>query len=262
MKLRKSLMRIVGAWKRITRKVAPTIYLEEIDAHFEKVFDVKNDSEHRVWHEIISEKVHIDLHLLLPNDSRPFYVVYTTGMSDLPMKFKRPDVTWDYKKTHERAEIFCLLLPDWSIDFERRAPKEELICYWWIFEVIKAAARYPHISGNFIGNGHTLQYTSENKPFADNTLLCSAIFAVFDDSDFEGKYGDDLGYMRTADGAHINLLYIIPLYKEELQFKLDHGAEPLLKRLLGDSVKDFSQITLNSSRKNVCKDEENENIIY
>lgn len=91
--------------------------MEEIEDHFSELFDIK-DEDHRVIHELMSEKVHIDLHIIAPDENRPFYVVFTTGMSDLPMTMGE-DVPWDLRKTHERAELFCLLPPDWKTEFQR-----------------------------------------------------------------------------------------------------------------------------------------------
>jgi hypothetical protein len=38
-----------------------------------------------VWHELISELVHLDIHQIRATEERPFHVLFTTGMSDLPM---------------------------------------------------------------------------------------------------------------------------------------------------------------------------------
>jgi hypothetical protein len=40
---------------------------------------------HDVYHELISDLVHIDIHHVAPDDERPFHTLVTSGMSDLPM---------------------------------------------------------------------------------------------------------------------------------------------------------------------------------
>ena len=220
--------------------------MEEIEDHFSELFHIK-DEDHRVIHELMSEKVHIDLHIIAPDENRPFYVVFTTGMSDLPMTMGE-DVPWDLRKTHERAELFCLLPPDWKTEFSKGSQKD-YDRFWWIFAAIKQAARYPHLSGTWIGSNHTLQYSEDNTPFHESTKLCSAIFLHLDEKNFGGKYGDRMNYMRTKDGSYINLLCFIPLYAEEIDFKLDNGSDELFMRMFGSTVTDMFQLVLNPQRK-------------
>lgn len=244
-----ALLRIKGALNRITGKVAPTVYMEEVENHFEQLFSVKDKSEHTVFHELVSEYVHIDVHILNPNSERPFYVLFTTGMSDLPMTMP-DDSSWDFKKIHERAELFCLLPSDWRLGND--LTPEERNQYFWIISALKTAARYPHSCKTWLGSGHTLQYTQENVPFANNTMLSSAIFLHLDYKDLDGKYGDSFNGFSTKDNAYINLFCFVPLYEEEMNFKLENCADDLFMKLFGDSVKDFSQLVINVNRSNVC----------
>lgn len=249
MRLKQVIYAAIGMFRILTKKVAPTVYMEEIEDHFSELFDIKEE-DHRVIHELMSEKVHIDLHIIAPDENRPFYVVFTTGMSDLPMTMGE-DVPWDLRKTHERAELFCLLPPDWKTEFSKGSQKD-YDRFWWIFAAIKQAARYPHLSGTWIGSNHTLQYSEDNTPFHESTKLCSAIFLHLDEKDFGGKYGDRMNYMRTKDGSYINLLCFIPLYAEEIDFKLDNGSDELFMRMFGSTVTDMLQLVLDPQRKNYC----------
>ena len=81
-------------------------YAEEISAHFEELFPGR---ECFVFHEIISDLVHIDVNIMRPTEKQSFYVVYTTGMSDLPMTL--PDEIADREEL-EYAEVFLLLPGD------------------------------------------------------------------------------------------------------------------------------------------------------
>ena len=38
-----------------------------------------------VYHELMSDKVHLDVHVVEPSERFPFHVLCTSGMSDLPM---------------------------------------------------------------------------------------------------------------------------------------------------------------------------------
>lgn len=237
-----------GAVKRLTGRVAPTLYMDEIEEHFADVFEYEPD-EARVFHELMSDFVHIDIHIVPPSEKRNFYLLFTTGMSDLPMTLPE-ECSWDEKKVNERAELYCLLPPDWK--FEGFSDKAETERYLWIIRVLKQAARYPHQCKSCLGSMHSLQFTEENTPFADNTGFCSAVFLHSDERDFGGKYGDRLNNFRTKDGAYINLLCLIPLYADEMNFKLEKGGNELFLRLFGETVTDFSGLVIDINRESVC----------
>ncbi|MGN0666019.1 MAG: suppressor of fused domain protein [Huintestinicola sp.] len=257
MGLKQVYFRIRGTVNRLTGKVAPTLHLEETEEHFNKIFGVESDDEHRVFHELMSDKVHVDIHMLMPTAKRRFYVLYTTGMSDLPMHL--PDeCPWDYKKIHEFGELFCLCPEDWDFSPGKKGEtRDELKRRMWPIECLKSAARFPHVCSTWLGNAHTIQYTEECMPFSDNTKLCSGIFIHLDYKDIEGRFGDDLEGFYAKDGSYINLLCFIPLYIEELMFKLSNEDENsgirLFKRLFGDTVSDFSQLVIDTERENVCR---------
>lgn len=222
--------------------------MEETEQHFADVFGF-DLSDTRVFHELMSDIVHIDVHIVPPDENRPFYLLFTTGMSDKPMTL--PDeCTWDERKIHERAEVYCLLPPDWK--FEKFADRDEEKRYMWVIAVLKQIARYPHMCGSCLGSMHSLQFTEENTPFADNTGFCSAVFLSSDERDFGGKYGDRLGYFRTEDGSYINLLCFIPMYEDEMNFKIEKGGNELFLKLFGEAVTDFSQLIINVNRESVC----------
>jgi hypothetical protein len=244
----KAFFSAAGAVKRLTGRVAPTLYMEETEKHFADMFGFDCEKT-RVFHELMSDIVHIDVHIVPPDEGRPFYLLFTTGMSDLPMTLPE-DFGWDRRKICERAEIYCLLPPDWK--FEGFGSNEEKARYLWIISVLKQSARYPHICKTALGSMHSLQFTEDNTPFADNTKFSSAVFLHSDSRDFNGKYGDGLGYFRTEDGAYINLLCFIPMYEDEMRFKLEKGGDELFLRLFGETVTDLSQLIININRENIC----------
>ncbi|MFQ8729789.1 MAG: suppressor of fused domain protein [Enterocloster bolteae] len=64
------------------RRQAYGVYAEEINAHFQGLFP---NREEFVFHELLSDLVHIDVNIMRPDETHPYYVMYTTGMSDMPM---------------------------------------------------------------------------------------------------------------------------------------------------------------------------------
>ncbi len=243
------IYRAMGLFYRLTGKVAPTVYMEEIEQHFEKLFEVEDSTEHTVFHELASKYVHVDIHILAATEKRPYQVLFTTGMSDLPMTLPE-EAEWDVRKTHERAELFCILPKEWKLSGHKN-PEEAERCLW-IVSALKKAARYPHMCKSWLGSGHSLQFTEDNQPFSDGTQMCAAVFIQSNDSDFDGKYGNDLGVLRTSDSSYINLLNFIPVYEDELNFKIENSADDLFMKLYGETLTDLSQLIINMNRENVC----------
>ena len=59
------------------------------------------------YHELISDLVHIDVNIMRPTEERPYYVMYTTGMSDMPMTL--PEEIADRGGFKGYAELFMFL---------------------------------------------------------------------------------------------------------------------------------------------------------
>src|SRR5687768_14726391 len=79
--------------------------IEAISAHIEKHIGPVD----YVFHEIVSDLVHIDIHFVKPSEEFPYNVLVTSGMSDKAMNV--PDEMEDFK----HAEL-CMLLPaNWSL---------------------------------------------------------------------------------------------------------------------------------------------------
>ncbi len=230
-------------------ETAPTLYAEEIEEHFEKLFGIK-EKEHIVFHEIVSDVVHLDVHVISPSEERPFKLLFTTGMSDLPMTLPE-DMPEEYRKNCERAELYCILPPEWKLD--NNMTEEEQDEFYWVIAAMKEAARYPHLCETWLAHCHTLQYNADNTPLSPYTKLCAAVFYQLDHTDFGGKYGDGLAEFYAKDGTYIGLLSFVPIYKEEMQFKLDNSAPELYEKLFGENIDDITQLMIDNNRKNVCK---------
>ncbi|WP_128083663.1 hypothetical protein [Paenibacillus sp. DMB5] len=58
------------------------MYMEELNEHFHKLFPNRETS---AFHELISNIVHIDVNIMEATPNEPYRVLYTNGMSDLPL---------------------------------------------------------------------------------------------------------------------------------------------------------------------------------
>lgn len=82
--------------------------LEEISAHIEDHIGVID----MVFHELVSDTVHIDIHHVKPTAERPFHTLITSGMSDLPMIVPQGSSAAPF------MELIVTLPKDWKIDTE------------------------------------------------------------------------------------------------------------------------------------------------
>lgn len=216
---------------------AETIHLEDTDKFFEKHFS----GEHTVWHEIVSDVVHIDVHVIHPTEERPYYVLYTTGMSDLPMTVPE-DFTEKQKKEYSYAELMMLLPRDWHIGKDDLKDEK----WYWPIRAIKSSARLPHICDTWIGHGHDVQFTEPCEPLAENTKLCAFLFAYPPE--------EEMRSFTAEDGDKINIYCCIPIYEEEMNEKIsdeDDGGTKLLCKLFGEGDVLTEQLVVDINRKNV-----------
>lgn len=82
--------------------------LDAIEEHIDKYFGEYED----VFHEIVSNDIHVDVCIIEPDEERDFYTLVTMGMG--AHKMNVPDELVD--RGAERAELVICLPPDWSVD--------------------------------------------------------------------------------------------------------------------------------------------------
>lgn len=218
-----------------TASVAPTLYMEEITEHFSKLYPEK---ECTVFHELISEIVHIDVNIMQPSEENPVRVLYTTGMSDLPMTMS-DGIDDEVRKEFERGEVMMFLPPDWELTEESIRDERN----YWPIRLMKTIARFPHQFHTFLGDGHTLPNFAEYEPYADNTGLNGVMLL---------SLKPEISEIITKDGTKIYVYMLLPLYKEEIEYKLEHGMEALIDKL--DELED-GWLVLDPKRTNVCASE-------
>lgn len=213
--------------------IVEMLYTEEIVNHFDKVFPGR---ETNVFHEIISDVIHIDIHFMEPTEEEPFRIVYTTGMSDLPMTLP-PELEeeWGHLK---RAELMLFLPASWPVGSEAFEDEKN----FWPVKLLKQLARFPHQCNTWLGYGHTVPNFAEYEPYAENTGLNGVILSLLK---------EEISSFKTKDGTVINIYSLIPLYKEEMDYKLENGMDALFEKLSEDI--EGSGFWIDPSRKNVCK---------
>ena len=196
----------------------PEVYTEEemeaVEGHIQQYFGkVEN-----VFHELVSPDIHVDICMVPPTEERDYCTLVTMGMGAHRMNV--PVELAEYKL--ERAELAIALPADWKLDQE--SMKDEK--WYWPIRLLKSLARLPINCDSWLGHGHTVE---NREPFADNTKLCTATLIGPQDTE------DGSEVCTLPGGEEVNFYQVIPLYEDELDYKLEHDTDALLNKMRGIS---------------------------
>lgn len=186
-----------------------------------------------VFHEIISDIVHIDVHVVPATDECPYLRLVTSGMSDLPMAVP------EEVDAPRHMELMVTLPADWPISED--AFKDER--NYWPVRLLKTLARLPHEYDTWLGFGHTIPNGHPSEPYAPGVGFDGAIVLP------PVTTPDDFGTLALEDGTTIEFMAIVPLYPEEMDLKLKKDSETLLDRFDAKNIQDVIQ----PGRTNVAK---------
>lgn len=172
-----------------------------------------------VFHEILSDLVHIDVHVVAPGPDRPFVTLVTCGMSEAPMTVPEGAEEWRF------AELLCVLPADWPVT--QKAFEDER--NYWPMRWLKMLARLPHEHDTWLGPGHTVPHGEPPEPFVPGTSLCSSIVLL------PYPFNPDLLSLTHA-GHDIKMLMMVPLTLAEQEMKLAKGAEALERAIEASGI--------------------------
>ncbi|WP_028544859.1 suppressor of fused domain protein [Paenibacillus taiwanensis] len=188
-----------------------------------------------VFHEIISDLVHLDILFVPPTPDRNYYTLVTCGMSNLPMTVPEGAENFKY------AELMICLPASWKVSEE--AFQEEV--NYWPVRWLKTLARMPHEYDTWLYAAHTIPNGDPAEPFADNTKLAGMMLTIPTTvEELEAFFS-----LPLAEDKEVHFFGLIPLYKEEMDYKLKHGVDELFDKLNKIGVNEIVQV----DRKNVCK---------
>ena len=196
----------------------PEVYSEDemsaIEQHIKNTFGEFEN----VFHELVSPDIHVDICVVPPSEERDYYTLVTMGMGAHRMNV--PEELAEYKL--ERAELAIALPADWKLVQESMQDER----WYWPIRLLKVLARLPIASDTWLGFGHTMD-NKEN--FAENTKLCAAILTGPQSTEEGGEV------CTLPGGEEVNFYQVIPLYEDELDYKLEHDADALLDKMAGIS---------------------------
>ena len=220
---------VMGGVETDLRVRVPEFYteaeLEALQAHISEHFGEVN----QVIHEVVSPDIHVDLAVIEPKQESDHYIVCTMGMGA-----HRMNVPYNMRGHGlDRAELFLTLPKHWNLESEDETD-------YWPLRWLKILARLPIQEDTWLGYGHTVP---NKKAFADNTELSGVILTG------AAGFGEEACECTLPDGNCVTFYRVIPLYEEEMKYKLEYGADALLDLMKEEDLSDV----LDVNRVNVCK---------
>jgi len=204
-------------------------HVEWISEHLDRFFD---QASMLVYHEIPTLDLHLDVYFIKPENTQ-FNILLTSGMSTLKM-----EVGEDVGNSGELEFAELMMLIPKEIEFEQVYSGENKND--WIISMLKQSAKFPHFYNTWLGIGHTLQAEMDMMPYSSETEFVGALILP------SVTYGKDFTEVHK-NGRKINIYSVFPLYKNELEFKIENGYNKLLDLLIKANGKEV----LNLKRKSL-----------
>jgi len=202
---------------------------EKIEAHMEKHYGEAAS----VFHEIISDLIHIDVHHIKPSEQTPYNVLFTTGMSYLQMN------TPVGREDYQYAELMVCLPPDWPISDEAFKDGKN---YWPIYW-LKMLARLPHEHNTWLGEGHTIPNGDPAEALSSQTAMNGVVLLS------PNRVDQQFQTLQMDSKRSVRFYCIVPLFDEEMKLKLNEGATALTDKFAKHQIDEVIDL----KRKNVGK---------
>ncbi|NTW29520.1 MAG: suppressor of fused domain protein [Coriobacteriia bacterium] len=204
-------------------------YAEAVVKHMSAALGEPNDL---IWHEVVSDMVHIDVHFIDPKTGPSRHVLFTTGMSHRPM---------NVPPGHDiptLAEVMIVLPGDWPLDEESLRSER----YGWPITLLKTLARLPHRYDTWLAVGHTIPNNEPPEPYVAGTGLCCALLLPPIQALPDSKWS-----IPTDDGQSISLLCVYLIHEAEMVLKMEKGVDALLDPFDAAHVLDIVDLNRKSS---------------
>lgn len=164
----------------------------------------------------------------------PVTILMTNGLSSYKMPVP------EKVKGREFIELYFCLPSYWDLDDRTNANTN------WVFPWIERLAKHVIEKKTWYGHGHSMPCGAEKKPLSD--LMKQDHFFLVDPILLE----EELAPINFGDKS-IHFLSIIPIYKDELDFKVARGTFKLLEvfnlKGVNEKLDDFRLTTLRGKWK-------------
>ena len=199
--------------------VEEVVYEEHIQKYvgkIEQVFSIQEEKD-----DTSEDDLMLDIYWIAPTSANPFHTLITKGLSDYDM------IVPEEAEGLENAELLVHLPPTWQISSSD-----------WILDVLKLLAEYPIKLDTYISYGHSLPNGSA---LHGSTKMDALV--VLDSLQLD----EDFSTLFISDTKIIHFYTVVPLYTEELDYKIKYGIRALLDKFGKYKINDIWDL----QRKNV-----------
>lgn len=197
--------------------------LDAVESHIKEYFG----EFPTVFHEITSRDIVCDIACIPPSEERNYFTLVTVGMGAHVMNIPDPLSV----EENGRAELLICLPPDWKLG----ESSEE---WFWPISLLKDLAKLPINTDSWLGWGHSVDHRANISP---NTGFCGSFLMYPEDAP------NTADYCTLPNGDRVNFFEVVPIYREEIVFKVKNGTKLLL-----DKLKDVSHV-VDITRPNTCE---------
>lgn len=169
----------------------------------------------------------VDVNLIPPSDEHPWFTLVTQGMGARAFR--------DEEGEEQRCELLMTLPPDWADSTEDWQRPDR----FWPLHLLRLLARFPFATGEPIDWGHSFDLREELDE-ESGTDFCAAMLLS------PGLFEEEAAACTLPDGARVSYWQVIPLYREEIQYKRAHGTEELLELFTDDMLSTADPRRLNA----------------
>ena len=180
--------------------------LMALDYHVKKYFS-QEDIE--TWVDNRNDSLRIDIIHIKPNEQRPYHLLLTSGMSRQPMHVTPGAEHFRY------GELAAILPESWDLTEQGLQDANNNWPVIWL----RNLARIPAQHHTWLCYGHSIPHGNPPKPIANTDFVGVVILdsATLSESFQEVQLGDESLFIYT----------IVPVYPEEMDYKIKHGVEEL-----------------------------------
>ncbi len=167
----------------------------------------------RIFRDPNPNGISIDIILIPPTDDHNCFTLVTLGMGAHMMTLPDDLISEELG----RAELL-VCLPTEYVNAD--APDEERAVPLWAIHMLRGIARLPLTESSWLGWGHTV--ASDWKDPEGRIKFNGAVLVT------PGKFGQDASICHLPSGDDLNFYQLVPLYADEIKYKLRTDVDALL----------------------------------
>lgn len=199
----------------------------KVEEHIRKYFG----SYHIVLHETAGADMDIDIYVLPPRSEHDYYTLITCGMGAYKMQSENA------QSDMVRAELMLNVPKTWL--FDRDALCQEK--YYWVIRFLLKTVWMPFKNRLWLGWGYTI---GSEEPLTEEADFAGAVLL------YPGIFGEQSYSCELPGGEKVCFYQLIPLYQEEIDYKLNYGIDKLLEKCPDELLE-----VIDTKRMNAVADE-------